>query len=569
MRCSLLTLLLSTLAKMTRPRTLGWVQDAADFRKLREVVQLFSHEGNAALLIRLDSKIRLNVSDWATLRKRLGAPDPQISYRELIGSKGKMNGLIPALLPGQSAGRGMSTWASSAFIYWAHVFGFVTYDRASDLFALTDLGKSFLSTTSGTVEETQLLREGLSAYPPAVRLLSILNGEDRAFTKYELGSELGFMGERGFTSYNQKMIVEASRAGEIKNPMDTEGTADKYARMICGWFQKLGLATSERSDRTGITQNEFRITYAGKNLLNHVCGMSRHSAVAQRVCWEMLATKTPGRDYLRSYRFEILRQLTASAIPISSSLFLTALSDRGYIETELTLLSSLRGLQRIGIRVEETSRGWRLAGSVILDGPRNTAVTAPVPELAEIAALRSALKRTPEKYLALIPLSVSGKKGSGGRDFEIMLMEYFIIVLGLPGRWLGGGSRPGGVVHVDHRGVVIDAKSYTNGYPLPTKDQDSMVRYVRECRDRIVRSGEVNAWWHVFPSAVNCFTYAFVSGSFKATAPAGIANIKAHLGGTRGNLLRVRDLLEAGDKFLAEKTPLGERLNELFYALAA
>jgi hypothetical protein len=545
-------------------RTFGWVQDAADFKKLRDVVQLFSNIGNSKQVARLDTIINLDPQTWTTLRTRLNQPGFQATHKELIGSDKKLNGLIPALLPGQKKDSHMRAWPSSAFLFWAHALGLLKYNRGQDSYCLTDLGSSLLATTPDSKEETSVFVTGVSSYPPAVRVLTVLNSADRAFTKYEVGEQLGFLGEAGFTSFAQAIIVAAVNAGDAKKS-DAEGTADKYARMICGWLVKLGLATAGKSTRTGMSQTEYTIAYPGKALLTKVQGKSKHPAVPQRIYWEMLATKGSDRDYLRNYRLEILRQLSARAKQVELTALHAALVGKGFAESEITLTANLRGLQRIGIRLEERSGGWCLSGPINLDAPAAVVVVAPTIEYAGIEDLRALLIKTPEKYLTLVALSVSGKETGKSREFEVLLMDYLVNALGLPGRLLGGGSKPDGVVHVNTKGVVVDAKSYSGGYPLNTKDQDSMVRYVQECRGRLPKSGNASTWWTVFPVTINDYTYSFVSGSFKSSVTAGLADIANRLDGTRGTALSVRELLETGEKFLTEETSLAERIDALFY----
>ena len=63
-------------------------------------------------------------------------------------------------------------------------------------------------------------------------------------TKFEIGSQLGFIGEAGFTSIPQHMIVrgllETTNSKErAKLLQDTEGTSDKYVRTICSWLLQM------------------------------------------------------------------------------------------------------------------------------------------------------------------------------------------------------------------------------------------------------------------------------------------------------------------------------------------
>jgi hypothetical protein len=544
-------------------RTLGWVQDSADFRKLRKVVQLFSCTDNTEEVARIAEMTTLAADKWAPLRKRLEEPNFCATFPELTRDDGK--GLLSALLPGQSEGSCMSGWATYSFAYWAHAFGYLAYSREDGSLSLTPEGGALLATVAESDEEGELFTASIAAYPPAVRILELLEREDRSWTKYELGEEFGFIGEPGFQSFGQKIVVDAFMAGDVPRISDAEGTADKYSRTICSWLLSLKLISVETGDRTGMRQNEFKIAYKGKRLMNHIRGKSKHPAVAQRVWWEMLATKAPGRDHLRNYRLQILRLLPERAAGITLGDLHAALVDKGFTESDVTLSANLRGLQRIGIRVEESGNVWRLASPLSLDVPEVIETFAANTEYEEVELLRELLIKTPEKYLALIGLSVSGRASGKSQEFEVLLMDYLVNALGLPGRWLGGSYKPDGVVHVDGKGVVVDAKAYSQGYPLLLPDQGRMVRYVQDWRDRYIETGRTVAWWHQFPESIDCYTYSFVSGSFKPSAAAGLADISGRLGGIKGTTLRVRDLLETGERLLAEETSLAERIDALFY----
>jgi len=112
-------------------------------------------------------------------------------------------------------------------------------------------------------------------------------------------------------------------------------------------------------------------------------------------------------------------------------------------------------------------------------------------------------------------------------------------------------------------------KSYGDGYPLNTSDQDAMIRYVEEWSRRLPKQGCTTGWWSVLPAEVEEYSYAFVSDSFKASVTSGIATITERLGGVHGSALRVHTLLTQGEEFLANGTPDYEMLDTLFFATAA
>lgn len=547
-----------------RDRTLGWVQDPSDFTKLRTVIELFSDAHNASAVASCATALKVPPSAWPHLHRRLTQPDFKGTFKELIGSKGKVNGLLPALLPGQSQGKAMSTWACSGFLSWAHALGLLEYLRAEDAFKLAPLGGRLLATTSKSPAEADVLRESVSSYPPAVRLLHVLAEATTPLTKYEIGAQLGFQGEAGFTSFEQRLIIDAVKAGTLSGVSDAEGTSDKYARMIANWLVKLEMASSAKSDRTGISQIEYRISYLGKAQLTRIEGRSKHPAVPQRICWEMLATKAQDRSHVRNYRTAILRCLDAKRTGIRTADIHATLSGQGFNENMVTLEATLIGLQRIGIQIAEHGEKRVLTGALVLDAPTAYTHNETSDMYESREDLRSALPRTPDKFLSLFDLALGGRAAS--RDFEILLMDYLTGTLGFDGKWLGGPSRPDGVIHLGERCVVVDAKAYVCGYPLNTGDQDAMIRYVEECSRKLLRSGATTGWWECLPDGISEYTYAFVAESFRPSASGGLANITSRLGGVQGTALRIVDLLVRGERFLTESTPLDERLDELFFS---
>ena len=69
--------------------------------------------------------------------------------------------------------------------------------------------------------------------------------EDSHLTKFEIGQQLGFIGEDGFTSMPQKIFIRSLANAESRERKNYEsrlgGSSDKYTRMIASWLEKLGL----------------------------------------------------------------------------------------------------------------------------------------------------------------------------------------------------------------------------------------------------------------------------------------------------------------------------------------
>ncbi|MGI6681313.1 MAG: restriction endonuclease FokI catalytic domain-containing protein [Bdellovibrionota bacterium] len=135
-------------------------------------------------------------------------------------------------------GRGYTDdWTADGFLRWAISIGLLQYDMDSDEVFITSLGKKFIYSKTEKEEKNVLITAFLS-YPSAVRILKLLESNNSHLTKFELGKQIGGLGEAGFTSIPQDLFIQAvataidSDKANIR--ANTEGSADKYARMICG-----------------------------------------------------------------------------------------------------------------------------------------------------------------------------------------------------------------------------------------------------------------------------------------------------------------------------------------------
>ena len=128
-------------------------------------------------------------------------------------------------------------------------------------------------------------------------------------TKFEIGCQLGFVGEAGFTSIPQNLILQGlssatTPAERNKLLSDTEGTSDKYVCTIGAWLKSVKLVIqvpkSVTTDLGYITYTDtipqsYRITLEGKKILKYTTGSSKFKRIDKRVMWDMLVTKLSDR----------------------------------------------------------------------------------------------------------------------------------------------------------------------------------------------------------------------------------------------------------------------------------
>jgi hypothetical protein len=565
-------------------RTLGWVQDPGKLQTLRVVVSLFSARHNPTLLPTITSNLQLPAPGKQALISRLSNTQTAVTltFKELIGSKGKVNGLMQAVLQGQRGGA-MSTWACDNFLRWAHALGYLSYDRARDTFTITPEGDALLGTAKDSQAEKALNTAALMSYPPVRRILLLLDEAGVGRTKWELGAELGFVGEDGFTNYSPQRIydwiatADADEARDVR--VNVEGTSDKYARMVCGWLESVGLVTKVELARTATSGTRienltgFTLTGAGQRAVSRLRGRGGNAKPAQRVSWEMLATKPKGdtRMWRRNVRAEILLELmVANKSGRTTHALAILLAGKGLVTPDKAIVDHVQGLQRIGIDIEADGDKWVLHSSVVgLNIPSYGAAVVP-PDVQLDNKLRATVQHLDHKYLVLTQLAFGGKNEAA--ELERVTAELLIDELGMPGVALGGPHKPDGAVWDETRTVLIDTKAYAGGYGSSVDDHRAVASYVRAVSRR---QGAGTAWWDPIPAeSSDRFGFCFISGSFRPTASGNAQAVKNELDDvdaakTVGLNLTVENLLLVADDLRRRRAGASECLDELFFANAA
>ncbi len=521
-------------------RTFGWVQEAYTISHLKRVVSLFVQESEVNTCLRTDKILRLIRPEYGRdeFLSELAAEEIVIPYGHLKGkgilpgytrSDSPCTGIVQAVLPGQTK-EYQSDWPADSYLRWAISVGFLEYDRTGDTCRLTQIGRLFASAPAGSLEELETLEQALLSSPPVCRILMLLD-ENGHMTKFELGSQLGFIGEAGFTSIPQHMILEglfetASAAEQARLLQDTEGTSDKYVRTICSWLKQMGWIVQEGKEVSGrgrrgecryTLKQAYRLTLAGRRVLKYISGSSKFPRIAKRVPWEMLATKASGRDYLRNRRTYLIQYLLCAERTIPQ--MLAFLESHGMTETSETVEDDLKGLVKIGLRVRKTRNTYQLMDEITgLSIPEKAIQTGKDEAAALKDRLRQELTHVDHKYLLLLDLGFDGK---ADRDYEIQTAELLTVGLGLKGGRLGDTRKPDVCVYHEDWGLILDNKAYAKGYSLPIKQADEMARYLEENAVRDVRLNP-NRWWEIFGDDVKRFHFAFVSGSFKGALRIGL-----------------------------------------------
>ena len=541
-------------------RTFGWVQNPGDFKKLKRTVQVFDHTSPAHKFVKENRIPRLvEKRDGRDVFIQVLNQIPlKIKYRYLVGSSftprssARCNGIIQAALLGQKK-EFTDDWTSDGFVRWAHALGFIDYIYEEDAFRITQLGFDFSRSEDDSAGELNILIDAILSYPPAVRVLDLLSTGEH-LTKFDIGKQLGFNGESGFTSLPLNILIQtlaecdlASEKNSIRQ--DWEGSSDKYARMIAGWLAKLGLVKQQSKNFCiiidGLTHQEpinhaFMITAEGLKQLRRARGTTSAGRIEKRIHWEMLATKKLDKIYIRTRRAYILKFLEASSGLISLEQLKTKLLSKGYDESTETISDDIKGLINIGLNIEETTRGYAFKDSI-------NDFMIPAIRVEEISRsnmeslkneMRANLRLLSHDYIELIEIA---QDPSQNRTFEMKVMDLFTKEYGFNGTHLGGARRPDGAMYTQNYGVIVDTKAYKDGYNLPISQADEMERYVRENIDRN-ENVNPNKWWRIFPNGLSDYKFLFVSGYFKGNFENQLERISMNAG-IQGGVLSVEQLL--------------------------
>jgi hypothetical protein len=555
-----------------KSRTFGWVQNPSDFRKLCNVVAVFdpsSLKHNEIKNTVIPALVSLENGRDALIAA-LNANPLRISYLHLVGTgrseraTAPCNAIVQAAVQGQGSKQFTDNWTADGFVRWAHCLGFIKYGYADDAFSITESGLR-LSAAHGADEqlsedEHKIIVDAMLSYPPAIRVLSLLAEENAHMTKFEIGKQLGFVGEGGFTSMPQSIFVR-SLSGITntveKNKMrnNWEGSSDKYARMIARWLSNLDLV--EQIGKTvsvtvgNITYSEtvgqaYIITAQGLTALRRAQGASRHRRIPKTICYEMLATKGADRDYLRNRRSRIIELLVRRGRTVTVSDIQLHLSASEITAPNEVIHDDILGFQNIGLDVSITAEGytWRDTINDFVIPVRNGVIQSERERVKD--TLRGRITQIPHDYLSLLDLAYDS---SQNRLFEMKTLQLLTEEFGYGGLHLGGSRKPDGIIYTDgladNYGVIIDTKAYSRGYNLPIGQADEMQRYVQENQHRDVYVNP-NKWWENFGEDVRRFYFMFVSGHFIGRYQDRIDRV-ARITETKGAAVKIYNLLLAAN----------------------
>ena len=563
-------------------RTFGWVQDSGQIESLYKVVSVFN-KASVTYKELVDSKISelIEIRDGRNrLLDALKANPLKIKYIDLVGKSFKprpiarCNGIIQATVNGQRRPF-IGNWPADNFLRWAQCLGFIKYNYYDDTFEITETGLEFSNSQEGK-QRDEILENALLSYPPVVRILNLL--EDGSIkTKFEIGKNLGFVGEDGFTSLPQDILVMSlSNIDDVKEKnklkTDTEGSADKYARMISKWLTKMGLLKQVpkvitvqigTDTYTANIGQAYVITAKGVKALNKARGKSRYKRIAKNISWEMLATKGVDRDYIRTRRAYIIKILAENKNGLTLE-EIRSILELQYMTPELftVVKDDIEGLNNIGLNINLVNNKY------FFDDEINDFIIPRVKdednEKSEITIkkdeLREGLDKLSHEYLSIIDLSYDSKQN---RLFEMKVVELLVKECKYKGLHLGGSRKPDGIIYTsnleENYGLIIDTKAYSKGYDLPISQVDEMTRYVIENNERD-ETRNPNKWWNNFSSNIDEFYFTFISGEFRGNIDEKLNRISI-VTNRKGVAITIISLLKLVNEIKAQRMDLNSVKN--------
>lgn len=577
-------------------RTFGWIQNPSSTDNLKKVVSIFVPESNFYKFL-VEQKLPF-LRDYEFLATSGLYTEMQdalqkeaIPYSLLkgkgAGKKGrkdaKCSGLAQAALTGQQyitthLGEKIKKpyvddWSADGFLRWAVSLGFLDYNYNDDTCVITEIGKQFVLADS-IKEEKDILGTAYLSYPPACRVLGILS-DGGHYTKFEIGKQLGFTDEAGFTSIPQNIWVQAYVQGnqeeKIELRLNVEGSSDKYARMICAWLANIGWVTKTAKAVTEYIGSEeftteissaFTITAEGLKNYKRAIGIGKYAKVPKIVHKEMLASKAPNAELLRLRRALIIKYI-GGANKRTINQILAHLQSKGLEVNVATIKDDIKGLINIGLNIQSQVDSYHLLDDILKLQIINNHVTIAEAHCEQSVIkerVREKLNYIDHKYLTLVDYSFQGKDN---REFEIFTIDLFTNELEFVGKHLGGTRKPDGIISHNQRGVIIDNKAYSKGFTISRHMADEMIRYVQE-NDVRREERNSNKWWENFPSEVNLVSFLFISSLFKGNINEALNGIKeaTNVNGAvlnTENLLYFADALKGG---IISKDFFLDKLNE-------
>lgn len=425
--------------------------------------------------------------------------------------------------------------------------GLVELDRASCGYQLTAIGKKLqiasksdsyrrkMRVLSG--EEVEIFRQGLLTNPPVIRVLTLLNkarrNGDDPLSKYDVGGQLGFAGDIGFTHFEPEFVVKSN-----KKFNDAEGDADKWARTIISWLMQVNwVIEADPIIVLGKSLKRYTTTYEVDKVLQYTA-----RSTVKYIPQEMLCSNHhPFADIVQSRRVSILKVLEKKTNVAEEDLLADVVALGADTDME-TLQFDILNLRQAGISISKERAVYRLTDKVKLDCTEQQTTKT---RKQRVDGIEKRIEHYVSVYADTLPSKLVDnliRYGYAGTKsaalFEVSVKKMFSH-MGYDSQCLGQGhgrvadviAKYHGTVYAKSYGLIIDAKAYEK-YPFPAGD-------IRKMKEYINLHGT-----ELMSERIPHHAFAFVSMAF--TNPDEHLDEIAHSTGIDGTAIDVFTLLELG-----------------------
>ncbi len=415
---------------------------------------------------------------------------------ELVSEAGMNHNALMRAIKAQRADMGMSlykwTWDARCRCKAVCATGMVVLERSLDGYRLSPLGKELIDAPKSDVmangnrvlseKEIEVFRKGLLSSPPVIRVLSILNDSRKSgkgsMSKYDVGSQLGFVGDIGFTHFEAEYVV---RNGKSFN--DAEGDADKWARTIISWLKQVNWVVQDGSvDVLGKSLPVYTTTYEVDRVLQYAARSTTKYIPQEMLC----SNHHPFAEVIQLRRLSILEMLAKKPYMLIQSMVDAMVAD-GIDTDEETLAFDILNLRQAGIQISKERSYYRLTDKIAIDATR-----APTTSIHQIVGgIEKKIEHYVMVYADSLPTRLVDNLIRYGYDstnsaalFEMAVDKMFVL-MGYDSQCLGQGHGRVADVIAKYRdnyypksyALIIDAKAYER-YTFPAGDVRKMKEYI-------------------------------------------------------------------------------------------
>jgi len=482
-----------------------------------------------------------NTSNLSTIRDTIDlVPDESIRHlalKEKIKDFRIKNGDLPKRWD----------WDARCRIKAIHALGLVKLNRYINGYDLTELGRElkkapktaefFNAKRIPSKEEISLFKKGLLTNSPVIRVLYLLENDrksqNRGLSKYDIGAEIGFVPDIGFTHIDPYYIA----ANNYKFN-DKEGDADKWARTILRWLEQVGWAYSDSYSE--IHDQKLKLYKSNPSVEKILRYDARR--IVRNVPVEMLCSDHhPFPKLIQKRRSKILFFLE-SARTITDLTEL--LKDFSIQCSESDIKLEIINLRNAGFTIEENAGYFKLVDKVELDIPELVVEGEEIIDPIEQSIGNFVVKyenTIPARYIDhIIRFAFDSRENN---RFESIITEYFRFIGYLTERLgQGRGRVPDLLAKCLHSkyysksyALIIDAKSSSTFYRFPASDKRKMKEYIS-------RFGP-----YLLKQKIPKHAFSFISSNFSENIEENLSEISAETG-IDGCAIDVFQLLELGNK---------------------